>query len=200
MGRAKFSEIDFLAAALSVADAKGLPGVTVGSITAHLKAPTGSFYHRFASRNVLLGALWLRTVLNFQEGITAALDAKDGLQAALHTPAWTRAHPEEARLLLLYDRRDFVHGDWPDELRDGVAEMTRRMEGAAQRRAQAVFGAVGLDEIRLAQFLITEMPVAAVREHLLRREPPPPLVDRIIRTSYRAIVADYRAEKRKAKP
>jgi AcrR family transcriptional regulator len=200
MGRAKFSEIDFLAAALSVADAKGLPGVTVGSITAHLKAPTGSFYHRFASRNVLLGALWLRTVLNFQEGITAALDAKDGLQAALHTPAWTRAHPEEARLLLLYDRRDFVHGDWPDELRDGVAEMTRRMEGAAQRRAQAVFGAVGLDEIRLAQFLITEMPVAAVREHLLRREPPPPLVDRIIRTSYRAIVADHRAEKRKARP
>jgi AcrR family transcriptional regulator len=200
MGRAKFSEIDFLAAALSVADAKGLPGVTVGSITAHLKAPTGSFYHRFASRNVLLGALWLRTVLNFQEGITAALDAKDGLQAALHTAAWTRAHPEEARLLLLYDRRDFVHGDWPEELREGVAEMTRRMEGAAQRRAQAVFGAVGPDEIRLAQFLITEMPVAAVREHLLRREPPPPLVDRIIRTSYRAIVADYRAEKRKAKP
>src|SRR3984885_665745 len=168
MGHAKFEQADFLAAALAIAAAEGPAAVTIASISTLLKAPTGSFYHRFASRNVLLGALWLRTVLNFQEGITAALDAKDGLQAALHTPAWTRAHPEEARLLLLYDRRDFVHGDWPDELRDGVAEMTRRMEGAAQRRAQAVFGAVGPDETRLAQFLITEMPVAAVREHLLR--------------------------------
>jgi AcrR family transcriptional regulator len=198
MGHAKFSEKDFLSAALAIVSAHGPAAVTIASISALLKAPTGSFYHRFASRNVLLGALWLRTVLNFQEGVSAALDAGDGLRAALHTPAWARLHLEEARLLLLYDRTDFVQGDWPEELRDRVAEMTRRQEGGSQRRARVVFGHDGPEEVRLAQFVIAEVPVAAVRQHLLRHEPSPPLVDRLIRATYRAIVADYRAQKRKS--
>jgi hypothetical protein len=46
--------------------------------------------------------------------------------------------------------------------------------------------------------VIAEVPVAAVRQHLLRHEPSPPLVDRLIRATYRAIVADYRAQKRKS--
>jgi AcrR family transcriptional regulator len=197
MGHAKFSQSDFLAAALAIAAADGPAAVTIASIAAHLKAPTGSFYHRFASRNVLLGELWLRTVLDFQEGISSALDAGDGLRAALHTPAWVRAHLDKARLLLLYDRKDFVQGEWPQELRERVAEMTQRMEARSLLRARVIFGADGREEIHLAQFLIAELPVAAVRQHLVRRELPPPLVDRLIRTTYRAIVADYRIRKRK---
>ena len=61
-----------------------------------------------------------------------------------------------------------------------------------------IFGRDGKEEVRLAQFLIAEVPLAAVRQHLLRREPPPPLVDRMIRTTYRAVVADYRTRSRKA--
>jgi hypothetical protein len=53
--------------------------------------------------------------------------------------------------------------------------------------------------VRLAQFLISEVPLAAVRQHLVRREPPPPLVDDLIRTTYRAVVADHRARKHKAR-
>jgi AcrR family transcriptional regulator len=197
VGHAKFSQEDFFAAAVAIAATHGPAAVTIASITAHLGAPTGSFYHRFASRNALLGELWLRTVLDFQQGINAALDAGDGLRAALHTPAWVRAHLESARLLLLYDRRDFVEGEWPEELRGQVAGMTARMEAASLRWARAIFGKDGREEVRLAQFLISEVPVAAVRQHLLRREQPPPLVDRMIRTTYRAVVADYRARKRK---
>jgi AcrR family transcriptional regulator len=197
MGHAKFSQTDFLSAAQAIAAAEGPAAVTIASITARLGAPTGSFYHRFASRNVVLGELWLRTVLDFQEGIGAALDAGDGLRAALHTPAWVRAHLDNARLLLMYDRRDFVQGEWPEELRERVAEMTARMEAGSRQRARVIFGADGREEVRLAQFLIAEVPVAAVRQHLVRREPPPPLVDRLIRTTYRAVVADYRVRKRK---
>ena len=156
MGRAKFSQMDFLTAAQAIAAAQGPAAVTIASITARLGAPTGSFYHRFASRNVLLGELWLRTVLDFQAGLNAALDGGDGLRAALHTPAWVRAHPDDARLLLLYDRRDFVQGEWPAELRDRVAEMTQRMEAGALRRARVIFGRHGREEVRLAQFLISE--------------------------------------------
>jgi hypothetical protein len=118
------------------------------------------------------------------------------LRAALHTPAWVRAHPDNARLLLMYDRKDFVQGEWPEELRERVAEMTQRMEAGSLRQARLIFGEDGREEVRLAQFLISEVPVAAVRQHLVRREAPPPLVDRLIRTTYRAVVADYRARKR----
>src|SRR2546421_13079646 len=138
MGRPKFNDGDFLDAALAVAAEQGPTAVTVGSIAARLKPPIGSFYHRFASRDVLLGELWLRTVLDFQHGITAALDAGDGLGAALHTPAWVRLHLAEARLLLLYHRDDFVQGGWPPSLRDGVAAQTERMEAGFSRFAQLV--------------------------------------------------------------
>src|SRR6266850_1310087 len=94
MGRPKYDNGDFLDAALAIAAESGPPAVTVGAITERLGAPVGSFYHRFASRDVLLGELWLRTVLDFQRGIAAALDAGDGLRAALHTPAWVRGHPD----------------------------------------------------------------------------------------------------------
>ena len=138
--------------------------------------------------------LWLRTVLDFQQGITAALDAGDGLRAVLHTPAWVRLHSDEARLLLLYHRDDFVQG-WPASLRDGVAAQTARMESGFARFARLVFGRAGPDELRRAQFLLAEMPVGAVRQHLHHREPPPPIVDELIRITYRAVVADYRARR-----
>jgi hypothetical protein len=96
----------------------------------------------------------------------------------------------------MYDRKDFVQGEWPEELRERVAEMTQRMEAGSLRQARVIFGEDGCEEVRLAQFLISEVPVAAVRQHLVRREAPPPLVDRLIRTTYRAVVADYRARKR----
>ncbi|MBD0275069.1 MAG: TetR/AcrR family transcriptional regulator [Acetobacteraceae bacterium] len=192
MGRPKFSEADFLAAALAVAAAHGPAAVTVASITERLRAPTGSFYHRFSSRNVLLGALWLQTVFAFRRGIAAALDAGDGLGAALHTPAWVREHPDEARLLLVHNRDDFVQGGWPEELREQAAALADRSRLGTARFARRVFGAEGPEELRRSQFLLAEVPVAAVRQHILRREPPPPLVDGLIRATFRAVVADHR--------
>ena len=195
MGRPKYGDGDFLDAALAIAAERGPAAATVGSIAARLKAPVGSFYHRFASRDLLLGELWLRTVLDFQQGITTALDEGDGLRAALHTPAWVRGHLDEARLLLLYHRDDFVQGGWPAALRDGVAAQTEQMEARSDRFARLVFGRAGPDEVRRAQFLLAEVPVAAVRQHLQRREPPPPIVDGLIRLTYRAVLDDYHARR-----
>src|ERR1700741_62222 len=100
MGRAVFDNADFLSAARVLAAERGPAAVTVDSVTAPLKAPRGSFYYRFASRDLLLGELWLTTVLAYQQGFVAAIEAGDGLAAALHKPAWSRAHLDDARLLL----------------------------------------------------------------------------------------------------
>jgi AcrR family transcriptional regulator len=193
MARPKFDHADFLGAALGLVAERGPVAATVAAVTERLRAPIGSFYHRFSSRDALLGELWLKTVLAFQEGIEVALAAGDGLAAALHTPVWVRGHLDEGCLLLLYHRDDFVQGGWPPSLRDGIAAQTERMETGFARFARLVFGRAGPDELRRAQFLLAEMPVGAVRQHLHRREPPPPIVDELIRITYRAVIADYRA-------
>jgi len=188
MGRPIFDNAGFLAAARALACERGPAAVTVDSITQRLKAPKGSFYHRFASRDALLGELWLSTVLAYQEGFVAAVEAGDGLAAALHTPQWARQHVDDACLLLLYSRHDFVQGDWPAPLKRGVRDQAQRFESCLKSFARRAFGRAGPKQIRTAAFALAEVPIAAVKPHLRRREPPPPLVDELITKTYRAIV------------
>jgi AcrR family transcriptional regulator len=196
MARPAFDHANFLDAALVLVAERGPLAVTVASVTERLKAPVGSFYHRFPSRDALLGELWLKTVLAFQHGIELALAAGDGLAAALHTPSWVREHLDEGCLLLLYHRDDFVHGDWPPKLQEEVAAHTQRARSSLENFARTAFGSAGPDELRRAQFVLAEVPVAAVRQHLRRREPPPPIVDDLIRATYLAIVGDNPKKKR----
>ena len=188
MGRAQFDRADFLAAARALTAERGPVAVTVNSIIERLKAPKGSFYHRFASRDALLGELWLATVLAFQEGFVAAIEAGDSLRAALHIPGWAREHLDDARLLLLYSRHDFVDGEWPATLKRGVADQTKRVETCLKTFARHAFGRAGPAQLRRATFVLLEVPTAAVKQHLQRREPPPPLVDELITKTYYAIV------------
>ena len=188
MGRPIFDHAGFVQAARTLASELGPGAVTVDSITQRMKAPKGSFYHRFASRDAVLGQLWLEMVLAYQEGFVAAINAGNGLGAALHTPAWARQHLEDARLLMLYNRHDFVDGDWPAELKRGNREQAGRFEECLAKFARDFFGRAGPSQIRRAAFVLAEVPVAAVKSHLQRREAPPPIVDELITKTYHAIV------------
>jgi AcrR family transcriptional regulator len=188
MRRPSFDTGSFLTAARSLAYERGPAAVTVDSVIARLNAPKGSFYYRFASRDALLGEIWLDTVLSYQQGFAEAIDAGDGLAAALHTPRWARLHLDDARLLLLFSRHDFVQGDWPAALKRGVADQAQRFEACLRSFAKQAFGRAGPAQFRRAAFVLAEVPIAAVKGHLERREPPPLLVDELITTTYRAIV------------
>ncbi len=188
MGRAQFDQQGFVAAARALIAERGPQAVTIDSVAERLKAPKGSFYYRFASRDALLGEVWLNTVLAYQEGFVAAIEASDGLSAALHTPAWARRHLDDARLLMLYSRHDFVQGEWPAALKRGVADQAEGFEACLRRFARGAFGGAGLAEVRRATFVLAEVPVAAVKPHLRRRERPPKLVDELITKTYHAIV------------
>ena len=50
-----------------------MAAATVSRIATSVGAPVGSVYHRFASRDVLMAELWLRTITRFQDGYLAAL-------------------------------------------------------------------------------------------------------------------------------
>ena len=190
MGRAQFDQADFLAAARALIAERGPQAVTVDSVAERIGAPKGSFYYRFASRDALLGEVWLQTVLAYQQGFVAAIEASEGLSAALHTPAWARRHLDDARLLMLYSRHDFVQGEWPAALRRGVADQAERFAACLRTFAGGAFGRAGPGELRRATFVLAEVPLAAVKPHLQRRERPPPLVDELISKTYRAIVGD----------
>jgi AcrR family transcriptional regulator len=191
MVRPSFGHAAFLAAARDLAAQSGPAAVTVTSVTERLGAPSGSFYYRFASRDVLLAELWLATALAFQRGFVTAIKAGDGLTAALHTPLWVRAHLDDARVFLLHHRDDFVQGGWPAALGIRVARQARRVDACYQRFARVALGGVDVERIRLARFVLADVPKAAVGPHLHRREPPPLIVDEMIKITYAAIIKKY---------
>jgi AcrR family transcriptional regulator len=188
MGRPLFDEAGFIEAARILASEHGPGAVTVDSVTRRMKAPKGSFYHRFSSRDVLLGQLWLKLVLAYQEGFVAAIEAGNGLEAALHMPRWARAHFDDARILLVYSRHDFVQGDWPAELKRGVRDQAERFQECLARFARDAFGRAGHSQLRRASFVLAEVPGAAIKGHLERGEMPPPIVDELITKTYYAII------------
>src|SRR5947207_2767135 len=196
MPKRLFEDADFLEAARYLAAAAGPASVTVSSVTGRLGAPVGSFYHRFASRDVLLANVWLDTALAFQTGFVAAIKGGDGLAASLHTPIWVRSHLQDARAFLLYHRDDFAHGNWPQDLKDRVVRQGRRVDAVYKRFARDTFGGVGASELRLARFLLAEVPKAAIGSYLRQGVAPPIIVDEIIGTTYHAIVRKWGAAKK----
>jgi AcrR family transcriptional regulator len=178
MGRpAKFGHDQILDAALTVTTEAGPGAVTISAIANHLGAPSGSLYHRFASRDLLLAILWTRTVHRFQEGFITALTQNDPEAAALHTPRWCRQHLNEAKLLLLYRRQDLA----PTEpTPDPNTHLTEALTSYITRNPET-------DRERLI-FATIDVPYAAVRRHLQTGGPPPPQVDALITTTYQALL------------
>ena len=197
MPKRLFEDADFIAAARNLAAAGGPASVTVSSVTGRLGAPVGSFYHRFASRDVLLAHVWLDTALAFQTGFVAAIKAGDGLAAALHAPIWVRAHLEDARAFLLHHRDDFAHGNWPQDLKDRVVRQGRRVDAAYKRFARDTFGGTGAEEVQFARFILAGVPMAAVIPYLRQGVAPPAIVDEMIGITYEAVVGKLRAGRRR---
>ena len=196
MPKKLFDEGDFVQAARDLAAMDGPASVTVTSVTERLGAPVGSFYHRFASRDLLLGYLWLSTALAFQTGYVDAIESGDGLAAALHTPAWVRTHLTDARAFLLYHRDDFAHGNWPQDLKDRVDRHSRQLDAAFKRFAVRSFSGSPQDQIRLARFVLADMPIGAVGRYLRQATAPPAIVDEIIRTTYRSVMERFGSARR----
>ena len=196
MGRPpKFTEDQFLDAALELVSAGGPDAATVGAVAQTLGAPVGSVYHRFDSRDLLLAKLWLRTVRRFQQGFLAALACEDldeaALGAALHVNAWAREHLDEARALLLYRREDLA-ARWPAELGDEVATVNAAVFDALRDHASRRYGSENAEYVQRVTFALVDVPYAAGRRHLLAGETPPPLVDDLVTAACRSVLADER--------
>jgi AcrR family transcriptional regulator len=185
MGRdAKFSRQDLLLAAAGEA-AMGGP-VTIQALAAASGATVGSIYHRFGSREEILGEAWLLAVRSFQSAFVPAVDAaanaEQGVEAALTVPRWSRENPGLASLLTLRRQEDFLDERTPAHL--------RREAAAINKFAMKVVGAFasrsGRSDLQCRMALIA-VPYGAVRL-FLPKQAPPVEIDAMIAAAYRAVM------------
>lgn len=195
---ARFSHEQMIAATTRVAAKRGPAGTTIARIARVLDAPTGSIYHRFASRNVLLGEVWLRATESFQDEFAERLAGSDGeaagLAAVRYVPQWVREHPQEARILLLHRREDFLEHGWPVQMKVRAKALRHQVSEGLSSFCQQVFGCTDQTTLRIAAFALAEAPLAAVRQHVAAGKPPPPIVDAMIEETYRASISLCRAQ------
>lgn len=182
-----FGREDFLNAALDIVSESGPGSLTIAALAARIKAPVGSVYHRFMSREVLLAELWLTIAASFQRGFLEALE-RDGLDAALYTVRWVRAHLNEGRVLLLYRREELVAGNWPEDVREHAAQLAGDLEKGLIAFTKKNFGSAKKENVRRSVFALIDVPLAAVKRHLQKSEPPPDFLDELISDNYAAVM------------
>ncbi len=153
--------------ALGIA-AGGPQRLTMAHVARAAGAPSGSVYHRFATRSALLGALWVRTISRFQGELVATIRDQDPLRArvtaARHVVVWSRTYPDAATALL-HGAAAFDPMGWPDEISDQADRHTRELERSLDDLAARTPGGRDRNRERLA-FVIIDAPYAIVRRHL----------------------------------
>jgi AcrR family transcriptional regulator len=190
--RAKFDVEQILDTTARIIAEGGPAQATVAAIAQRLGAPSGSIYHRFQSRDLLLARLWLRTVRRAQEGFIAALDLEDvedaAMAAALHVPRWSRQNLPEATVLLLYRREDLADR-WPEELGQEVAQLNDGVGLALRNFTRRRFGRITKAGLRSVTFALVDVPYGASRRYLLAGKPPPATVDALIAQTCRCVLS-----------
>lgn len=175
MGRtARYTDESILDTALALVSEDGAQGATVVAIAARLGAPSGSIYHRFASRDLILARLWIRTVNQSQVGFLESLaldDTSEAAEAAVaHTLEWSATHRHEARVLTLYRREDLV-ALWPDELGEVLSTLNDQVKRAVLAFTERHLGTVSAETVGLARFALIDLPYAAARQAILDDRP-----------------------------
>jgi AcrR family transcriptional regulator len=190
--RAQHIEGRILDAAASLVARQGPGAATVTAIRQAIRAPSGSIYHRFRSRDEILGRLWLAKASFFQGRWAEALrhpDARQaGLEAALTLPRAVREDFDGARIMLLYRREDFLSRAWPDPMQNEAERLARQVKSSLAGITRRLFGKATNETRQVACFATLDVPFAAVRRFVAAGEPPPTSVDRLIGTAYAAII------------
>ena len=142
----------------------GARAATVNAIAAASGAPKGSVYHRFRSRDELLGAMWIRAVRRSQATFLGALEHPDptsaAVGAALALHDFARDEPADARLLAALR---------PEDLMASVelADVNRPVQRALGALARRLFGAASRETLERTTCAVVDLPIGATRRHLI---------------------------------
>jgi AcrR family transcriptional regulator len=153
------------------------------SVAQRIGAPSGSIYHRFASRDVMAASLWLRTVERFQVGWSAAAVGDDPVDAARaaarYVITWSRDNLVDAQILLVHRSTDLLTGAWPEELVRANREQRSNIERSLLHLSRRL-GAFTKPDQRRVIFAVIDIPYGAVRQSLSRGRPPTLEVEQLV--------------------
>lgn len=168
MGRSpRHAEATILQCAKELSAEVGPHKLTIAAVATRAGAPVGSIYHRYASRDEILAAVWLDLVEEFQGHFLAALAGDDPLEAGLaavrFTCRWVGRHPHEARLMLVHRREDFAAERWSKSHRRRADALTTQAYESLRRYASRLFGRGGPAQLRTVRFALVDLPIAALK-------------------------------------
>lgn len=173
--------------------AEGARAATIDAIARASKAPAGSLYHRFGSRDALLVELWIRAVrrsqVRFLEAIEARSDPREAIVAAgLSMIDFAIAEPEDARLLASLRHEDLVRSALPAPTARRLRELNRGVFRAVASLARELYGDErgGRERVTLAAF---DLSYGALRRHLIAETSPPPGLRDQLERAIRAVLA-----------
>jgi AcrR family transcriptional regulator len=172
MGRPRLHSDDtILDAARDLVLRSGARSTTLNAIAKASGAPKGSVYHRFASLNDLLAAMWIRAVRRAQGAFLEAVDEPDptvaAVAAALSLHDFAKREPADARLLASLRREDLIQGVEAPALRRELAGLNEPVQGAIAALARRLYGSAGAANVERTLCAVVDLPLGAIRRHLI---------------------------------
>jgi AcrR family transcriptional regulator len=184
------SEDAILDAARTLVLDGGARTTTLNAIAEASGAPKGSIYHRFASLNDLLAELWIRAVRRSQGAFIEALAKPDAVSAAvaaaLSLHDFAEREPADARLLASLRREDLVESVNAERLQAELDDLNRPIEAALVGLARRLYGRATAANIDRTITAVVDLPMGAIRRHLIADTPLPPSLREQLEAAVRA--------------
>lgn len=191
MGRpATYTTGALVAHAADVFATGGARALTMSAVARAAGAPSGSVYHRFPDRPALLAAVWLYAVEEFQNGYLRELGDEPSTADAVRTSEWIvdwcRDHLGLAAVLQA-GVQTFEPDAWSAQARRELGRLQERQAHELTALGQRISGSTGLPADQVL-FVLMDLPLAAVRPHLLAGRPPPLRTRTMVRDLVRAVL------------
>lgn len=174
--------------------ARGVRAATVGAIAEASQAPIGSIYHRFDSVQELLARLWVRAVRRAQKASVLSVTEDDPLEAvvvgALGSYDFCADHPDDARLLSLFRRQDFLTADLPAEIHTEIDEINDAALALAREVTRLLFGRASRAGVSLVLAAAVDLPYGLARPYLEAGRRPPEVRRKRIPAAVRAMLSE----------
>jgi AcrR family transcriptional regulator len=150
----------------------GARSVTIDRIVATSGAPKGSLYYRFSTVDDLLATMWLRAVRRSQDRFLQQLTARgDAVEAAvaagLAIHDFAHEAPADARLLAALRREDLVGEVTDPALVVALQEVNDRLFKALTALARRLYGRATRDAVERTTCAVVDLPMGAIRRHLV---------------------------------
>lgn len=161
---------------------------TVAHVTTLLGAPSGSIYHRFASRDALFASTWVRAVRRYHAQFDEIATITDPIEAIVETgmliPRFCRDHPQDARVLTVFRYRD-LETDPPTGLEEDVRDLNAPVSRLLSHLAKRRYGRLSKRGLEIVSLAARDTPLGMVRSRI--GEPIPMWLDEPVRAACEAV-------------